>query len=103
MLENDIKELIASYGADVCGIANINRFGDAPVEFNPSDAFCECQAVIAFGVALPKGLTKVKSRLIYGHFNNEVCRIVDEIAFKSAKTIEKDFAGLAVPLDNVHK
>ncbi len=36
-MENKIKEAILSYGADVCGIASIERFVDAPEGFSPKD------------------------------------------------------------------
>ena len=97
-MESQIKEFILNLGADVCGIANINRFADAPAGFHPKDIFASCKSVIVFGIALPKGLTKVESRLIYGHFNYKVCPEVDLIAFKAAKEIERVHGGYAVPL-----
>lgn len=98
MIENKIKDILLSRGADICGIASIDRFVDAPAGFSPRDVFSDCRSVIAFGVSMPKGLTKVSSRLIYGHFNEGVCRTVDEIAFHSAKMIEQDHGRIALPL-----
>lgn len=97
-MENTIKELVLSGGADVCGIADISRFRDAPKGFSPKDLFNECQSVIAFGIALPKGLTKVESRLIYGHFNYNICLQVDKVALTCAKAIENKFSAIAVPV-----
>ncbi|MDF2520381.1 MAG: iron-sulfur cluster-binding protein, partial [Clostridia bacterium] len=68
-MKNQIKELVLNLGADVCGIANIDRFSEAPAGFNPRDIFPYCKSVIVFGIALPKGLTMVESKLIYGYFN----------------------------------
>lgn len=97
-MKNQIKELILNLGADVCGVANIDRFSETPVGFHPKDIFPDCQSVIVFGVALPKGLTKVEPRLIYGHFNNSSCAEVDWIGFKGAKEIERLYGGYAVLL-----
>lgn len=97
-MENKIKQAIISYGADVCGIANIDRFSDSPKGFSPTDIFKECKSVITFGIALPKGLTKIEPRLIYGHFNYDICHEVDKIALSSAKLIEREFSGIAVPV-----
>ena len=36
-MNNDVKQIIYSYGADVCGIADIERFAAAPPGFSPSD------------------------------------------------------------------
>lgn len=97
-MKDTIKRLILSYGADVCGIANIDRFSDSPIGFSPCDIFENCKSVITFGMALPKGLTKVNPRLIYGHFNEYSCMEVDRIALKGAKEIEKQFNCSAVPM-----
>ena len=93
-----IKEIILSSGADVCGIANIERFADAPKGFSPRDLFDGCTSVIVFGVALPKGLTKVQPRLIYGHFNEFCAKQADSVAFNAAKIIEDRFKCTCVPV-----
>jgi len=82
----------------VCGVANIDRFSEAPAGFHPKDIFSTCQSVIVIGIALPKGLTKVEPRLIYGHFNYGTCPEVDWIALRTAKEIEKLSGWFAVPL-----
>ncbi len=97
-MKEQIRQWILSYGADVCGFANIDRFGDAPQGFSPLDLYHDCKSVICFGIALPKGLTKVDSRLIYGHFNYDVVSKLDEIALRAAKAIEGEFSCEAVPL-----
>ncbi|MDD3705049.1 MAG: epoxyqueuosine reductase [Clostridiaceae bacterium] len=97
-MKNQIKEFILSIGANVCGVANADRFSEAPAGFHPRDIFPDCKSVIVFGIALPKGLTKVDPRLIYGHFNYGTCPNVDWIAFRAAKEIERLCSGYAVPL-----
>lgn len=97
-MKEKIKKLILSLGADVCGVANIDRFSKAPAGFHPRDIFPDCQSVIVFGIALPKGLIKVEPRLIYGHFNYGSCPGVDWIGFKGAREIERLCGGYAVPI-----
>lgn len=97
-MEKDLKQMILSCGADVCGIANIDRFANTPEGFSPKDIYDGCRSVLVFGVALPKGLTKVDSRLIYGHFNNFLCHQVDEIAIRGAKILENDYSAVAIPM-----
>lgn len=97
-MKNQIKELVLSLGADVCGFANVNRFSEAPAGFHPRDIFPDCKSVIVFGLALPKGLTKIKPTMIYGHFNYGTCPEVDWVALKAAKEIERLCGGFAVPL-----
>lgn len=97
-MEDVIKKLILSCGADVCGIANITRFESAPRGFSPNDIYKDCRSVIVFGKALPKGLAQVDSRLIYAHYNSLVCSEVDKIALNGAKLLEKEFSANAVPI-----
>lgn len=93
-----IKEIMYALGADVCGIANIDRFSDAPQGFSPNDIYDDCRSVIVFGIALPKGITKVDPRIVYGHFNSNSCFYVDEVSFKAAKMIEDAFNCFAITL-----
>jgi epoxyqueuosine reductase QueG len=97
-MKEKIRELIKSLGADVCGFAHIERFDNAPSEFNPMDIFQDCKSVISFGIALPKGLVKVPPRLIYGYYNNFCLSEIDRIAFKAAKRLEEENHCITVPL-----
>lgn len=97
-MKEKIRDCILKLGADVCGFASIDRFLNAPKGFHPKDIFDECKTVIVFAVALPKGLFHVDSRLIYGHFNEISCQMVDKTAFQTAIFIEKKFDKIAVPL-----
>ena len=97
-IEEKIKTYIKQLGADVCGIGEVSRFQEAPQGFGPKDIYEECQSVIAFGIALPKGLYEVSPRLIYGHFNEEICHTVDDIAIEAAKWIEEECHGVCIPM-----
>lgn len=97
-VKEELRKTVIGLGADVCGFAAMDRFADAPKGFHPADLFGACRTVIVFGIALPKGLSMVAPRFIYGHFNDDVCHEIDRIAFAAAKTIESRFEGAAVPL-----
>lgn len=97
-MENKIKEIILSLGADVCGIANIGNFAAAPEGFSPSNIYKNCKSVVVFGKSLPKGVVEVDPRFIYGHFNYFSCDVVDSIAMEGAKIIEKQFSAVAIPM-----
>ena len=40
-----VKELMLSLGADLCGIACMDRFGDAPKGFHPQDVMPSCYLI----------------------------------------------------------
>jgi len=90
-MKEEIREMVLSYGADLCGFANIDRFQDAPYGYKPTDIYADCKSVVAFAVALPKGLTKVSPRLIYGHYNSISHSETDVLSFKSARSIEEKY------------
>lgn len=93
-----IREKILGLGVDVCGFGGAERFAEAPINFRPIDLYPDCKSVIAVGIALPKGLLRVESRLIYGHFNADVVHKVDEVVLSAAKIIEKEYDGICVPI-----
>ena len=50
-----VKEILFSMGADLCGIASIDRFDDAPEGYHPLDVMPSCKSVISFGCRFPVG------------------------------------------------
>lgn len=104
--EEVIRNEALKLGADVCGIANIERFVDAPDGFKPTDIWKECKSVVVIGIALPKGLTKVEPRLIYGHFNYLTCPEVDRVTLHISKFIEREFSdayAMPIPCDGPYE
>lgn len=97
-MKDRIREIVVAEGADVCGIAGIERFAEAPEGFSPLDIWSKCRSVVAFGIALPKGLLDVSPRIVYGHYNDISTGKVDSICAIIAKRIEKEFGGLVVPI-----
>jgi epoxyqueuosine reductase QueG len=96
--KEQIRNLILSLGADVCGFARIDRFENAPAGYKPTDIFTDCRSVISFGIALPKGIAKVNPRLIYGHYNDLSCAEVDRIALHAGRKIEEEHQCTAIPM-----
>ena len=96
--KEEIRKLVMSFGADICGFASNDRFENVRDGFKPTDVFRTCKTAISFGVAIPRGLSKINPRLIYSHFNYLSCHEVDSIAFNTAKMIERNFHCNAVPI-----
>ena len=47
MIHNEeIKNYLLQSGADLCGIAGIERFSDAPEGYHPTDVLPDCKSVI---------------------------------------------------------
>jgi epoxyqueuosine reductase len=96
-MENRIKEILMELGADICGIADIERFKDAPSSFHPTDIYEDCKAVIVFAKSMPKGLTYVSPRHVYNKATDTNLEELDRISYLASAEIEKS-GGIAVPM-----
>lgn len=97
MNASNIKELLHSLGADLCGIASVDRFADAPKGFHPTDVLPCCRSVISFAVRFPVGALLCKTDVVYTHIRNTITPKLDQIALNACIELEK--AGhLAVPI-----
>jgi len=95
--EEQVKRIILNKGADLCGIANIDRFIDTPVGFHPSDIYSNSKSVIVLAKRLSKGLAYVNPRIVYNHANGLSISVVDRITHEASIEIEQ-LGCIAVPL-----
>lgn len=97
-MKEEIRDIFIKLGAEVCGVANIDRFSNAPKGFHPVDIYEDCRSVIVFSKTLPKGIVQVSPRIIYQHFNSIGPIELDRIAYLASIEIERCYNGHAVPL-----
>ncbi len=96
-MEQAIKNILAELGADLCGIAGVDRFADAPQGFHPTDVFPQCKAVVVLAKRMPAGLAQVNPRIVYNRYNDLVLEELDRITLEAALQMEK-LGILAVPI-----
>lgn len=96
-MEAEIKKIINNLGADLCGIANIDRFNEAPEGFHPKDLYVDCKSVIVFAKAVPSGLINVDPRILYSHIKDVCIKEIDRISYLAALEIEK-IGAKAIPV-----
>ena len=84
-----VKEVMISLGADLCGIASIDRFGDAPEGYHPSDVFPACKSVISFGCRFPIGTLLCNSHTPYTLVRNTITPKMDMIALNFCVEMER--------------
>ncbi|MBA7543533.1 Epoxyqueuosine reductase [subsurface metagenome] len=101
-----IKEFAKQTGADLIGIANIERFKDIPAQHNPASIFPEAKSIIVIGRRITRGSlrgveegTQFQLYSIYGYDWLEN-RFLAMITFKVAEFLE-DNRSEAVPLPNL--
>ncbi len=84
-----VKKIMTSLGADLCGIAGIDRFSDAPKGFHPTDVLPACKSVISFGCRFPAGTLLCGSDIPYTHVRNTITPKMDAIALNFCIEMEK--------------
>lgn len=50
-----VKQMAKNFGADLCGIASMDRFDGAPAQFDPRYIFPGAKALIMLGYRIPRG------------------------------------------------
>lgn len=84
-----VKELLFSLGADLCGIADLSYFSNAPKGYHPLDVMPTCKSVISFGCRFPVGTLICKSPIPYTRVRNSIVPKVDAIALDFCIEMEK--------------
>ena len=85
-----IKEIMFALGADLCGIASIDRFDNAPKCYHPLDVLPTCKSVISFGCRFPVGTLNCKSNIPYTRVRNSITPKMDAIALDFCIEMEKN-------------
>lgn len=89
MDHQDVKNLLFSLGADLCGIAGIDRFHDAPAGYHPCDVMPACRSVISFACRFPAGTLLCSSHAPYTRARNSITPQMDAIALAFCQEMER--------------
>lgn len=87
--KEELKNIARSLGADLCGVASIDRFNDAPKGFHPLDVFPACKSVISFAVRFPVGALLCDTPVPYTRIRNSLTSKMDAIALNLCIELEK--------------
>lgn len=85
-----IKKKAIQYGADICGVAPLSRFDDAPEGFHPRDIYPDCSSIIVFASHFPLSTLKAKTNAPYTFVRNMLVQKLDQISFHLSDEMEKD-------------
>jgi len=95
-----IKKMAADLGADLCGIASVDRFKEAPRGFHPRDIYEGAESVIAFARRLPASSLNLKTRVPYTYTTEMLLSEVYKITVDLAWQLEKENI-MAIPVPSV--
>ena len=79
MTNKEIKKLCRSFGADLVGVASVERFVNAPKGYHPTDVMPTAKSVISLGMVLPKDILEQDIRT-YTDIRNEAVKKMDQVA-----------------------
>jgi len=85
----DIKNIFLNLGADLCGIAPVERFKNAPEGFHPTDIYEKCNSVIVFAKKLPPETLFAKSTIPYSYFSDKIGEALDFLSIEASYKLEK--------------
>jgi epoxyqueuosine reductase len=92
-----IKEMTRSYGADLCGIAPVERFANAPNGFHPFDIYSGTKSVIVIAVREAESPFYSRSAVPYTFATEMALQKVFMIAFQMVCKLEERGI-IAVPI-----
>lgn len=96
-----VKSLARECGADLCGIASVERFHDTPPGFHPKDIFTDCQSVIVLAKAALASAIRADSVIPYSHCNEVLTEMHDWILFQFGLKLERrGVCVVPVPVDD---
>ena len=95
-----IKAYALELGAQSCGVANIERFNDAPIGFNPKDVFSQCKSVVVFTKQMPIGMIFAENPIPYTHAAYKMYEELDKIAMELCRFFQKNkINAVIIPAD----
>jgi epoxyqueuosine reductase len=97
----EIKKYAGAAGVDLCGIANIERFHEAPEGYNPKDILKDCKSVIAFLKTMPDDLITIDNFVPYTRMTELLIFEIDNIGLKISRFLKsKGIKSIPVPCDS---
>lgn len=89
MTREEVKKLLFSLGAELCGIAPVDRFGAAPEGFHPLDVWPGCRSVISFACRVPAASLSCHTPVVYTRVRNSLSDKMDAIALNACISLEQ--------------
>lgn len=100
MNTQDVKQRLFALGADLCGVATIDRFSEAPEGYHPTDVLPACKSVIVFAKRFLAGTLACQTTAPYFVVRNTLSAKLDDMAVAFCDGLEREGI-LAVPTGTI--
>ena len=102
--QNEIKQIVINNGADLFGIASVNRFDSAPKGFHPLDIYKKTKSVIVFAKRIPFETLYAESCVPFTHISTLAMQAVDLMTFHiSTKLDSIGIKNVIIPTDDPYE
>jgi len=99
--KDQVKKTAFDCGADLFGVASIDRFGQAPEGFHPRDVYSRTESVIVIAIRLPSETLFAENPVPYTHMNTLAMRKMDSVVFSiSSKLDRMGLKNVLIPTDD---
>jgi epoxyqueuosine reductase len=85
-----IKKIALRHDADICGVAPVARFVDAPKGFHPCDIYPDCRSVVVFASHFPLSTLQAKAHAPYTLVRDRMVDKLDSISFRLSDELETE-------------
>jgi len=96
----EVKQAARDLGADLCGIAPVERFEGAPRGFHPVDVLPSCVSVVVLAQRFLHSTLLAKSTVPYTTVRNELSARMNTLAVRLSERIEAE-GGVALPMNSI--
>lgn len=101
MNANEVKKNASDLGADLCGIASVDRFSHAPKGFKPNEIWRDCKSVLVFAKKLPVGSLFATSCIPYTFINRIITEEVEHLTLVLSRRLDSlGVANVPIPTDD---
>lgn len=107
-IKQELRKLVMDEGATYFGVAPVSRFANMPVGHRPNDLLPLAKSVFVIGVKIPEGAIVAHNQAFSGlrhaiysysvHGYAKINSLLDLIAFKLIKHLEKEYGQVAYPI-----
>ncbi len=100
----DLKKLVVSMGADLCGVASSQSFSEAPSGFHPRDIWSETRSVLVFAIRMPGNTERAESPVPYTLLNGMMAAEVDRMSLEISRKLDRASIGnVMIPSDDPYE
>jgi epoxyqueuosine reductase QueG len=102
--QNVIKQIVIKNGADLVGIAPVDRFSGAPEGFHPVNVYKKTKSVLVFAKRIPAEGLYADSCIPYTHSFTLAIQAVDTMTFRIATELESlGIKSVIIPTDDPYE